>query len=434
MFNRADNQSNGALTNHNASSGTLEERIQGSRAVNIAREFVTNSALFPIFDAIRVMAAEGVGHYLAEPAHYALFVAALVQAWFLGYWRIVPWYQRLVGNLVGPTLYTLVDLALEGPHFFDQPYHAVYWGFSLTVALLSAWQSLASQEGEALPTILLNLARTSLFPVIYAIAEVGSEMFLGNSFWSGVVGYFGGNEHSSGHRFIFIGALFFGLLLGLGEAQLIRYTAFLRRAASQLKRYSDWSFGSSLVESTFENPEVLNLQRVERTMLFMDVRGFTAWSEATDPAQVVAMLNGYYEVAEAVIRRHRGHKPLFTADEVMTRFRNPKDAVMAAVELQNRIGDFLAPYGLSAGIGIHTGQVIEGLIGSSTTRMYNVIGDAVNTAKRLESAAGPGEILVSADTKAQLPPRIPFLPPRSLAVKGKSEPVLVFPTPALIRR
>jgi len=66
------------------SSDSLEERIQGSQASQVLGEFVSTSALFPIIDAIRGIALAGWLHYLTEPAHYALFAAAFIQAWVLG--------------------------------------------------------------------------------------------------------------------------------------------------------------------------------------------------------------------------------------------------------------------------------------------------------------------------------------------------------------
>ncbi len=95
------------------------------------------------------------------------------------------------------------------------------------------------------------------------------------------------------------------------------------------------------------------------------------------------MLNRYYNAAETVVGDYHGHKPNFTADEVMTRFDSPEMALNTALDLQEVLQPVLNSFNLTVGIGLHTGEVIEGLMGSDNTRKYDIIGDTVNTAKRL---------------------------------------------------
>jgi class 3 adenylate cyclase len=131
-------------------------------------------------------------------------------------------------------------------------------------------------------------------------------------------------------------------------------------------------------------------------------------------------------VAEKVIKQHHGHKPTFTADEVMTRFPSPQAALDTALKLQQELVPLLAKSNLAVGIGLHTGEIIEGLMGSDTTRKYDIIGDAVNTTKRLESAAGRGEIVVSETTYRALNRVLNAVETRTLQVKGKSDSLQVF--------
>ncbi len=374
---------------------SLEERIQGSQATRIIGEFVSTSALFPILDAIQGIAANGWINYLSGPAHYVLFAAAFVQAWFLGTTKSDTWQSRFVGNLLAFMLYAPLDMAIEGVEFFTKPYHWLFGAFSLLMATLSALQIISKDVSlwQIVTTLLLNVSKILLFPAMYLIIEMGLEISTQLS-WRAWQDYMA----SSGHKFIFYGALLFGVLLGLAEAQRINYAQFLRYLAGQLKKYSEWSLGSDLITDAIDDPEALRLRRVKRTILFMDVRGFTAWSEQVDPQQAVQMLNKFYNAAETVISRHQGHKPNFTADEIMTRFKTAGSALDAALELQQALGPILTPYNLAVGIGLHTGEVIEGLMGSDSTRKYDIIGDAANTAKRLESSAGRGEILISEAT------------------------------------
>ena len=402
---------------------SLEERIQGTTASRVIGEFVGTSALFPILDLIRIVSVESLAHYLSEPAHYILFAAAFVQAWFLGTAKSNTWQVRFGGNLLGFGLYALLDMAMEGLEFFTQPYHWLFGGFSLLMAILSALQ-VASEEialWQTIATLLLNVGKVLLFPAMYMIIELGLEISyqLTGQAWLEYM-------TSNAHQFIFYGALFFGILLGLAESQRIHYAQFLRYLAGQLKNYSEWSLGSELISSAINDPTALHLQRVERTILFMDIRGFTAWTEQVDPQQAVRMLNIYYNAAETIISDHRGHKPNFTADEVMTRFDTPERALQTALDLQDILQTALNTFDLAIGIGLHTGEVIEGLMGSDNTRKYDIIGDAVNTAKRLESSAGKGEIVMSAATYQALPNELDNVTPRNLQVKGKTETLRAF--------
>lgn len=405
------------------SSISLDQRLRGTVPSRVLTEFVTTSALFPILDAIRAISSEGLLHYLAEPSHYVLLAASLVQAWFLGTAEKDNWQTRFVGNVLGFGLYAPLDLAIEGVNFFFQPYHWLFALFSLVMAVLSALQLLRRDYriGQIVTTLLLNLSKVALFPAMYFIAEQNITDFSQIN-WAGWQAYMA----SGGHRFIFYGALFFGVLLGLAEAQRNRYAQFLRFLAGQLKKYSEWSLSSDLIASALDNPTALSLRRVKKTILFMDIRGFTAWSEPADPQTVVDMLNRYYDAAEEVIARYNGHKPNFTADEIMTRFESTQAALTTAQELQRALHPLLSPLDLTVGIGLNTGEVIEGLMGSSGTRKYDIIGDAVNTAKRLESAAGPGEIVMSDQTYRTLAGRPARASTRTIKVKGKSDQLQIY--------
>lgn len=397
---------------------SLQERIEGTKLSRVFAEFVSTSALFPILDAIRVITATDLKSYLAEPVHYILFGAAFFQAWFLGTAKQNSWQERFVGNLLGFSLYAIFDMVIEGPDFFSASYHWLFGFFSLMMAILGAAQVLADNRPgwSTVITLLLNATKVALFPAMYFIAEqelAGASMLDGGA-WQEFMS-------NNGHQFIVVGILFFGVLLGLAEAQRINTAGQLRYLANRLKKYSEWSLDPGLIETSIDNPNKLALQRVEKTMLFMDIRGFTAWSEKADPQAVVDMLNKFYNAADKIIRRHNGHKPNFTADEIMTRFADAQSALDTAQELQQALTPLLSPFNLKVGIGLNTGEVIEGLMGSSSTRKYDIIGDAVNTAKRLESSAGRGEIVMSAATYQMLTRRPKRIALRSLQVKGKSE-------------
>jgi class 3 adenylate cyclase len=132
------------------------------------------------------------------------------------------------------------------------------------------------------------------------------------------------------------------------------------------------------------------------TLFFSDIRGFTSFAESRDPAVVIGALNAVLGLQAAVIERRGGDIDKFVGDEVMAVFEDPEPAARAALEIQAemaaRAGELL---GLAIGIGLHEGEVMQGDVGSAGQRDFTVIGDAVNTAARLESVAGAGEVLIS---------------------------------------
>ncbi|MFQ5422289.1 MAG: adenylate/guanylate cyclase domain-containing protein [Anaerolineae bacterium] len=400
---------------------SLTKQIDGSRRTRILQEFVTNSAVYPLFDAIRSISGKGFVNYWLEIPHYFLILSAIVQAWYLGRRASLPWQKRALGNLIAPALYTAVDILLEGwSTIVSQPYHWVYWGFSLLMALLYAWEGLRPDWRLAV-AFLKNVGRVLLFPILYAISELAGE--LADISWASFVHYW---QSSSGHIFIFLASLLLGLLLGLADAQTEQYLVLLRRIAHRLQQFSEWSFSSDLLARSMADGEALAQRRARRAVLFADIRGFTAWSEDKEPETVVGMLNGFYDAAEKIIMANDGVKPHFIGDEVMTWFDDPAQAVAAAAALRDTFQEQLRPYHLDAGLGLHIGPVIEGLLGSTSTRNYDIVGDTVNTASRLMAAAGPGELLVSADLAQLAPEWFRTAPTRQIAAKGKREKITVY--------
>jgi len=405
-----------------SAAATLNDRIQGGPGLRILREFATNSGIFPAFHVIRIITTLGFADFVSDPANFAILLAGAAQAVFLGMRSRYQWWQRALGNLIAPLLYTILDLILEGPaEYASAPYHWVFWIYAGFMAFLYALENLIPALRTAL-IIVISLWRVTLFPALYVLSELGKEF--AQFTWPSFVDYW---QASPGHSFILLAALLFGLLLGLSEAQVSRFTEVLQRIATRLKQVSEWSLDSDLLEESIHDQGVLSQRRAERAILFMDIRGFTAWSESRDPETVVGMLNQFYELAERIVMAGGGHKPHFIADEVMTWFEDPQAAVETARRLKRETSDLLRHFELASGAGLHLGQVVEGLMGSSTTRNYNIIGDAVNTTARLCAAAHPGEALISGELAERLALVKELGAPRSIEAKGKQELLTVYP-------
>ena len=184
----------------------------------------------------------------------------------------------------------------------------------------------------------------------------------------------------------------------------------------ELKEKIKDSFGRyvtpEIVEMILANPngEWMKGSKVEATVLFADIRGFTTIAENKDPQAVLDLLNDYLtRVTDAVIK-HGGHLNKFAGDEAMAVFGAPlsdsthaEAAVKAALEIQKSIAEVNSKrekdhLHLGVGIGINSGEVVAGNLGSSKRMEYTVIGDNVNVAARLTSIAKGGEILITKRT------------------------------------
>ncbi len=176
----------------------------------------------------------------------------------------------------------------------------------------------------------------------------------------------------------------------------------------------------------------------EASVLFADIRGFTAMSEQLPPEQVVDILNTFFAHAVEVIDAHDGYLNKFVGDCLMVVFNGPLEqpdhatrAVRCAQALQAAVGQLNATRAfvhvdeIQIGVGIASGPMICGNVGSPRQMEYTVIGDVVNTASRLCGLAQAGEVWLTKKTASQLPEEMSTreLPP--VTVKGKRDPIEV---------
>jgi adenylate cyclase len=175
--------------------------------------------------------------------------------------------------------------------------------------------------------------------------------------------------------------------------------------------------------------------------MFVDIRGYTALVEQMAPTEVVARLNGFYDIATQAIFRHDGTLDKLVGDEVMAFFGaplhwrdHPKRAVAAALEILQGVATLPETNRLDIGIGISTGEAFVGNVGGTEVTDYTVLGDTVNVAARLQSAAARGEILISQDTYSPITMGFPNARRRDLELKGKTELVTAWEIAAPISR
>ncbi|MBI4962436.1 MAG: HAMP domain-containing protein [Desulfomonile tiedjei] len=175
-------------------------------------------------------------------------------------------------------------------------------------------------------------------------------------------------------------------------------------------RYVD----KSVAEELMRTPEALRLGGEKQTVTIMmsDIRNFTGMSEKLQPEEVIKVMNKYFAKMVAVIERYKGIIVDFYGDSILVFFNGVEsdipgrafDAVHCALEMQRELEALLRDNAgkgfpaLGMGIGIHTGEVIVGNIGTETRAKYGIVGSNVNLTDRIQSTAGPGKVVVSEKT------------------------------------
>ncbi len=224
----------------------------------------------------------------------------------------------------------------------------------------------------------------------------------------------------------------------------VAYQYFVEgREKRKMKKLFGQYVSKDVYEQLVANPALARLggQRREMTVLFSDIRGFTTVSESGQPEEIVGMLNEYFTRMVDLVFAHKGTLDKFVGDMVMALFGAPLDdphhadhAVEAALDMIAALAVLNARWKsegraeLDIGIGINTGPMIAGNIGSDAIMSYTVIGDAVNLGSRLESLNKQygTRIIISDATRRQLSRSYELRPLGDVVVKGKTQPVAIF--------
>jgi adenylate cyclase len=221
----------------------------------------------------------------------------------------------------------------------------------------------------------------------------------------------------------------------LGSMVMIEDISSEKRMKSTMARYMDPGLADQLLAS---GAEALGGRSVPVTILFSDVRGFTTLSENLGPQGIVSVLNEYFTIMVDCITREGGMLDKFIGDAIMAEFGLPVPhdddedrAVRAAISMMRDMNTWNAQRAsnglltIDMGIGLNTGEVVSGNIGSPKRMDYTVIGDGVNLAARLESACKQyaAHILVSENTIKKLKGTYRTREVDLVVVKGKTLPV-----------
>ena len=211
----------------------------------------------------------------------------------------------------------------------------------------------------------------------------------------------------------------------------------ISKVKNTFKRY----VSKQVVDELLDDDTKLNLggEKREVTVLFTDIRGFTSMSENMEPEKVVSTLNEYFSQMIDIVFKYNGTLDKIIGDELMVVYGAPTSsendterAIKTAIEMQQQIEKFNNKrkkeneIPIKVGIGINSGLVVSGNIGSRDMMDYTVIGDTVNLGARLCSAAGPDEIIVSDSVWGNTKKQFSYEKLKPIKVKGKKNKVGVY--------
>jgi class 3 adenylate cyclase len=326
-------------------------------------------------------------------------------------------YERQ--QLVGAGLNVLAGLAVLGLAALTGTFDA-YAAPALMLVALFAFLVLRLRFAFALLVSVVDVAAYLVFAIAAAAHAAGLNLFL----VSATVLVATGATHVLEERDRRLFA----------QGRLI--ASLHQQVDSMFRRYLSPDVASALLEG---GGDVLGGELVEATILFADLQGFTSLSERSDPRLVVELLNAYFEAAVPAIFAQGGSVVGFAGDAIVAIFNAPQRqpdhalrAARAALALQAAV-EALRIEGPRPRfrVGLNTGEVVVGSIGSTELRNFTAIGDATNVAARLQTYAQPGQVVLGDQTYAQLGTCAEVVALGAPALKGKTETIAVYQLVAL---
>jgi adenylate cyclase len=239
------------------------------------------------------------------------------------------------------------------------------------------------------------------------------------------------------------------LVIGFAMISIVVYRYILEeKAKMESLRQQDFirdTFGrylsNEVVGELLDSPEGLKMSGENREVTFLvsDLRGFTALTSRLSPNEVIEIMNRYFEYMVEIIARYRGTVNEFTGDGILAFFGaplyaddDPERAVACAIEMQNALVAVnteqrrLKLPELAMGIGINTGEVVVGNIGSEQRASYGAVGTPINAAYRIESFTVGGQILISPTTYDRVESDLTIIGTKEVKFKGLDQPVCLY--------
>jgi adenylate cyclase len=210
-----------------------------------------------------------------------------------------------------------------------------------------------------------------------------------------------------------------------------------RKKLEAQRRLFERMVAPAVIEQLDPNSLQLGGKRVDITVLFADIRGFTTYSEKLQPEKLVSILNRYLAAMAEAVLEQGGTIDKFMGDSIMAWFNAPvpqpdhtlravKTALAIRTSVEILYKELPADSHLAFGVGIHYGDAVLGLIGTEKRLEYTAISDSVNTAKRIQENSARNQILISKDAYERVKKQVQAKPHAEIVVKGKAQPLEVF--------
>ena len=371
-------------------------------------------------------------HSAALPA----LIAALIAAGFLFDYHFLrkKRYEKLFTRM---TKYTVITADVIGIQFLF--YHVL----KNTASSSSLPSHILFPMGMLLSAtimILLNIYRINPATCVYNLILLGVTFPLFQSAFSPTGNVFLLGPHKLNHPvFQFYSTIVITSILAIIISRRMRTVLVRSKRQDQLERFLPEMVAQQVLSG--DKDISAGGSRHTVTILFADIRNFTTYSEENTPEDVIDFLNAYFNDMISVIFKYNGTLDKIIGDGMMAIFgapfpseRDAENAVNTALDMQkklrtfNEIREISGQKRIQIGIGIHTGEVILGNIGTYQRFDFTVIGDAVNTASRLEGLTKTHgeEIIISRTTRDFLPDQFRTKALGSDMVKGKKLPVEIF--------
>ncbi|MBI4871887.1 MAG: GAF domain-containing protein [Candidatus Riflebacteria bacterium] len=211
-----------------------------------------------------------------------------------------------------------------------------------------------------------------------------------------------------------------------------------RKKRAEVMKVFKTLVSANIVEEILNDPSVMNPKRQRITIIFVDLRGFTTLSERLDAAMVVELLDDFFETLTPLIFKYNGTLDKYIGDEIMALWGAPvtkpddtSNAILCSVEMMNAMESVKTRWkkrglDVAMGIAINTGEAIVGSIGSTANKNFTAIGDAVNTAARLEGLSERNQILMTRTTYDEVREIVKVRQMPSAKVKGKEQELEIY--------
>ena len=210
-----------------------------------------------------------------------------------------------------------------------------------------------------------------------------------------------------------------------------------RKKLEAQRRLFERMVSPAVIEQLDPNSLQLGGKRVDITVIFADIRGFTTYSEKNSPEKLVKTLNRYLAAMAEAVLAQEGTIDKFMGDAIMAWFNAPvpqadhtlrtvKTALAIRESVEKLYKELPEDAHLAFGAGIHYGDAVLGLIGTEKRLEYTAISDSVNTAKRIQENSAKNQILISKDAYERVKNQVNAKPHAEITVKGKSQPLEVF--------